>query len=62
LFFAASYPSCGKGAKLVGIPDIGRGSFRCKFVRTPAKPTVVLRVQDSDGSPSNVASKRVTVK
>ncbi len=60
--FVAGYPRCGKGAKLVGIPTIDGGSFQCKFVQAPAKPTVVLKVQDSDGTPSNVASKQLTVK
>jgi hypothetical protein len=60
--FVAGYPSCGQGAKLVGTPTIGGGGFQCKFVRAPSKPTVVLRVQDSDGAPSNVASKKVRVK
>ena len=37
--FVAGYPRCGKGAKLVGIPTIGGGSFRCKFVRArPSRP------------------------
>ena len=60
--FVAGYPSCGRGAKPAGIPTIGAGSFQCKFVRAPSKPTVVLRVQDSDGTPSNVASMKVRVK
>ena len=60
--YAIADPGSDAVAFVAGIPTIGGGSFQCKFVQAPAKPTVVLKVQDSDGTPSNVASKQLTVK
>ena len=59
--FVAAYPSCGTGAVLVGTPSIGAGSFACRFVKGPAKPTVAVRVDDLDGGLSNTASQTVKV-
>jgi DNA-binding NarL/FixJ family response regulator len=62
-FEVAGYPSCGKGAKLVGQNMGGdSGTFQCKFVKKPAKPTLVVGVEDLDGDVSNMASWQVKVK
>ncbi|MGH3086261.1 MAG: hypothetical protein ACRDSJ_02940, partial [Rubrobacteraceae bacterium] len=61
--FAAGFPKCGKGARLVG-KNIGAngGGFRCKFVSGPSKRMVAVKVRDSDGAASNAPGKRVSVK
>jgi hypothetical protein len=60
--FAANYPRCGNGAVLVGENMVtDRGSFQCKFVE-PAKPTLVVRVEDLDGGLSTMARWQVKVE
>ena len=60
--FAANYPRCGNGAVLVGENMVtDRGSFQCKFVE-PAKPTLVVRVEDLDGGISTMARWQVKVE
>jgi large repetitive protein len=61
---AAGFPDCGTGGSLfVGslAVDTSGGSLQCEFPDGPASPDVSIRVADSDGASSNLASIAVTV-
>ena len=58
------FPDCGSGNLLVTgsyMPTSSGGTFQCTFADGPSTSTVRMRVKDTDGEYSNIASQSVTV-
>ncbi len=60
--FVTGYPNCDAGNKLTGKKMGPRsGILQCQFLTGASSPTISLKVKDSDGSVSNLATRKVSV-